>query len=446
MAAGIHNDFLTELARSKQLTVISRTSVLVYRSTEKSVSTIARELNVGTVVEGALQSAGNRVRLSVQLIDGTHDVHRWAEFYDRELTAENLFSIQTELTGLIVDSLQAELLERRAHAPTTDLEAYRLATEGRMQFDLKTQAGFMRAIELFEAALELDPDYALAWVGLADSLALMEDYGYGGFRTPPGKSRTCRRTGIGACTRLGRGSYVARTTPLVVPADTGSARGVRAGHRAPTGVADAHNWHAWSCLIVGRVQSALGSARCAVELNPLSAEAVSNLALALIANGDHVSALNEARRGVDLSPAFTTGEFYAGIALYRLGRFGDAVTVLTPLSRAATGELTVPWSGLGPDVTLALAHAGSGDLEAASAVVDSFNQPANPFATGVIHLGMGEIEKAFAPLGRVEEISAWPSMAIHFLYPGVWRTIRDEARFDDLLRVASRSWNISSPT
>jgi TolB-like protein/class 3 adenylate cyclase len=109
LASGLHSDLLTELSKVPELTVISRTSVLGYRGTDAPIPRIARELDVGTVIEGAVQAVGSRIRMTVQLIDGIHDAHRWAESYDRELTTENLFDIQTELAKHITESLHAEL-------------------------------------------------------------------------------------------------------------------------------------------------------------------------------------------------------------------------------------------------------------------------------------------------------------------------------------------------
>ena len=449
LAAGLHNDLLTELSKVPALTVISRTSAMGYRDTHKPVPRIARELNVGTIIEGSVQSAGNRVRLNVQLIDGRQDIHRWAEHYDRELTTENLFAIQTELTQRIVESLHAELAPQQVAPsvgpPTDNLDAYRLAVEGRMQFDLKTEAGFLRAIELFEEAVDLDPGFGLAWVGLAGSLALMEDYGYGNRQVLLSRADKAVRRAL----ELIPDSAEAHTSlGLLLLTQQDAPGAIREFERAiqlQPAYADAHTWHCWLSLLVGRGDVAQKSAERAVELNPVSAEAVSNLSHSCLAIGELEKALVEARRAGKLSPSYTTPVFYEGIALYELGRFAEARAVLTPLSVPVAGELTVPWAGLGPDVTLALAQVGGGDCDAARGILAGIDAVAFPFAAGLVHAALGEIEQAFEAFRRVNEMSAWPSLAIHHHYRTVWQPVRDDPRFENLLEVAYRSWRMEPP-
>ncbi len=168
---GIHDDLLTQLAKIGELKVISRTSVMEYRDTTKRIPDIASELGVATIVEGAVQRAGNMVRITAQLIDAESDEHLWAESYDRELTAQNLFDIQTEIATSIAGALQATLsaeekaaLERRLTDDQEALEAYQRAgwlSETRLEGDLRA------ALEELEFALERDPGFAAAWARMA---------------------------------------------------------------------------------------------------------------------------------------------------------------------------------------------------------------------------------------------------------------------------------------
>jgi TolB-like protein len=125
---GIHDDLLTQLAKIHDLTVISRTSVMEYRDTRKNLKEIGAELNVGTILEGGIQKVGNRVRINAQLIEVATDKHLWAETFDRELTAENIFDIQSEISRKIVASIAVELTpeeERQlSEVPTQNLLAY----------------------------------------------------------------------------------------------------------------------------------------------------------------------------------------------------------------------------------------------------------------------------------------------------------------------------------
>lgn len=178
---GIHDDLLTIVSRISDLKVISRTSMMQYRDTIKSLPVIAKELGVATILEGGIQRAGNRVRINVQLIDAETDQHIWAEIYDRTLTADNIFTIQSEITDAIAIALKATLSPSEVasiHKPSThSLQAYDLYLLGRQYFHKRSPASLTKAIELFKQAIELDPEYALAYSGLADSYSLIFQYG-----------------------------------------------------------------------------------------------------------------------------------------------------------------------------------------------------------------------------------------------------------------------------
>ena len=176
-ADGIHDDLLTRLANIAALKVISRTSVMEYRDTAKNLREIAEELGVGTVLEGAVQRVGDNVRINAQLIDASTDDHIWANSYDRQLSAVNLFAIQSEISEEIARALRATLTNeeqsRLAKIPTDSLAAYNLYTQGRDNLYKRRLNTLLRAREQFEAAIVLDPDYAEAYSGLADSVLLL---------------------------------------------------------------------------------------------------------------------------------------------------------------------------------------------------------------------------------------------------------------------------------
>ena len=159
-ADGIHDEILTDLARIADLKVISRTSVMQYKSRVKpNLRQIAKELGVAHVVEGSVQRAENRVRVSAQLIDARNDTHVWAQTYDRELT--DIFAVESDIASTIADTLQAKLTgsERQAIAskPTENPEAYQLYLRGRFFWNKRTAPDLRKAIALFEEAVAKDP-------------------------------------------------------------------------------------------------------------------------------------------------------------------------------------------------------------------------------------------------------------------------------------------------
>ncbi|MCH7894988.1 MAG: tetratricopeptide repeat protein, partial [Proteobacteria bacterium] len=176
-ADGIHDDLLTMLANINSLRVISRTSVMEYRDTKKNMREIGEELGVTTILEGSVQKAGNNVRINVQLIDTNEDQHLWAQSYDRELTTNNIFAIQREISAAIASALQTTLTpEEQARldsVPTENLEAYNLYLAGRNNIYSRRLDNLQQARQQFERAIELDPNYAKAYSGLSDSVMLI---------------------------------------------------------------------------------------------------------------------------------------------------------------------------------------------------------------------------------------------------------------------------------
>lgn len=178
---GVHDDLLTHISKIGSIKTISRTSVLQYRNTTKPIPEIARELGVTSVLEGGVQRAGDRVRINVQLVDAGSDDPLWAETYDRELTAANIFAIQSDIAKSIAASLEATLSAEEARridaVPTESLEAYENYLLGNQRMAKRTVRDLAKAAEYFEQAIRADPEYALAWVGLANAYTLRSQYG-----------------------------------------------------------------------------------------------------------------------------------------------------------------------------------------------------------------------------------------------------------------------------
>ena len=179
-AAGIHDDILTNIAKISDVKVISRTSV-ARLDPAMSVGEIGELLRVATVLEGGIQRAGNQLRINVQLIDAVNDHHLWAETFDRELTTQNIFAIQTEIAQAVATALRASLSAREqrnlTRIPTTNLAAYEDYLLGGQQMAARTIPLLEAARDSFSSAVTLDSDFALARVGLANTLLLLNNYG-----------------------------------------------------------------------------------------------------------------------------------------------------------------------------------------------------------------------------------------------------------------------------
>lgn len=162
---GIHDDLLTELSRNAALTVISRTSVMEYRDTTKNLRQIGEELGVAHVLEGAVQRAGRRVRINAQLIDAATDAHLWAETFDRELTPENIFEIQSEIATSIAQALGRALTgdgQAETQAPTSDVEAYDMYLRARASRKDWNESAIRQRLAIYQRVIERDPQFAAA--------------------------------------------------------------------------------------------------------------------------------------------------------------------------------------------------------------------------------------------------------------------------------------------
>ena len=184
LAVGIQDDLLTRLSKIGSLKVISRTSAGRYRGTKLSIPEIGAELGVGKILEGGVQRVGDQIRINVQLIDTLTDKHIWAETYDRRYTANSIFELQTEIVETITEQLQANLTpnetQKIASMPTRNLAAYTVYLKGKNLAGIETIESLNAAIEEFNKAVDMDPEFALAYVGLADAYLTLDVNFFGG--------------------------------------------------------------------------------------------------------------------------------------------------------------------------------------------------------------------------------------------------------------------------
>lgn len=433
LGEGVHSGILTRLSTLDGLSVISRTSVRRYRDSDKRPAEIAAELGVRWVLEGDVQASGGHFRVNVRLIEAPSDRNAWAQSHEGRLTAENFFQVQADIAGEIADQVSLQLTpeERRRlqEKSTASLEAYRLCIEGRMHLDGRSPESMQRALRCFEKALAVDPDYAVAWVGVGDALGLLHAYGYAGEDVLPRagqaieKALECDPRCAEAHAALGRllgQRNVARE----------SLDELQHAIALAPGYAEAHNWLSVGLYVTGDAAGALASASRAVALNPLSAEAVSNLGSCYLFTGRLEQALKETRRARELGGDYASAAFYEAIALYELERYAETAALLE--------ALVVPWVGSGVNTVRALALAAQGNDAAARELLEPIHSAGHGFDEGLVLAALGEREAALdalaaARLGGLDmAVSYWPSVAVHYLFGRIWASLRDDPRYAQL--------------
>ena len=283
--SGLHDDLLTQLSKVHDLKVISRTSVLRYAATIQSMKEIAAELGVATIMEGGVQRAGDRVRINVQLIDSNTDEHLWAETYDRVLTTENVFDIQSEITRQITVALEAALTPaeeaRLAERPTISMPAYEAFLKAKLleeRYQSLGEAVLDEAIEMARLAVELDPDFSEAWSALAH--VLLSRFWYEGrdqedanaARAALERARTLKPDSPDVGLMLGLYHYWVNFEYAAALSELDQVLLVEPGNEKAWAV------RGWALRRSGRWDEALDSMQRAAMLNPNSVENLSEVA------------------------------------------------------------------------------------------------------------------------------------------------------------------------
>lgn len=447
---GIHDDLLTRLSNVGDLQVISRTSVRKYRDTELSVPAIADSLGVRWILEGGVLQSGGQVQVNAQLIDPGTDAHVWADRYQRELTAENLFGIQGEIAAEIAEALQTELTageqERMARAPTEDLDAYRLYVKGRGHLDSRTAEGIRRAIDYFQEALTEDSTFALAWVGLADARGLSPTYGSDSLdASVPSQEEAARRALelapelAEAHASMGFFHYRQQNGPAAL-------RQLRRAVELKPSYAQAHHWLGNLQLLRGQLERGLDHVTRAVGLDPQHRAANRVLVTAYLFNGQEENAFKQAQRIQNMDFGLD-GAIYQTMALHHLGHLEKAQEVAErELSAADTSMQKMTLWGM-----LALSEAADGDTRRARRQLDRIQEtpffPLRPFFRGMLHVALGNTGSALKAFR--EDREWWGNIAnvslLRYLYPGLLGELREDPRYEELIREIDRYWEFNRP-
>jgi TolB-like protein len=354
---GIHDDILTQLARIGSLTVISRTSVEKFRGTSLSMKEIGATLGVKSILEGGVQRAGDRVRINVQLIDVATDDHLWADTYDRELTTANIFAIQSEISTAIAQSLKATLSpeekEQLDNAQTGNMAALEAYFLGRQAMERRTSASLAEAVQHFQRAIALDPQYALAYVGLADTYTLQSNYSGLSRQEQSALAEPLIARALEINDRLGE-AYISRAGKAADDNDDATAEALyRKGVELAPGYVQGRHWYGNFLAGTGRPAEGLVQLEEAARLDPLAPIVRSSIGGAL----ERLGRLEEARRQYEstlrIDPEFAAAYNSLGLLDMLTGHLDDALvrarqaTALDPGNPSLRFLEAIAWQFLG---------------------------------------------------------------------------------------------------
>jgi TolB-like protein/DNA-binding winged helix-turn-helix (wHTH) protein/Flp pilus assembly protein TadD len=432
-ADGMTDELITELAQLRALRVVSRTSVMIYKGTRKSLPEIARELNVDAVVEGSVLRSGDQVRITAQLIQLPADKHLWAESYQGNV--RDTLAVQNRVARAIAEEIRIEVSPRERAALTRameiDPEPYEAYLKGRYFWNKRTPEGLKTAVGYFNEAVAKDPNYAAAYSGLADTYALLGDWQYS-VMTPkeamPLALSAARRAlelddslaeahaSLGFCLEGFNWDFAA--------ADKEFQRAIELN----PGYATAHHWYAWHLSLIGQNREAIAEMKKAQSLDPVSPVVNADLAELLLISHLPDESIEQSRKTIGMNPGFAFAHNQLALAYIQKQMFDEAIVELNEAIKLI-GDNPIFLANL------ARAYAESNRRENAAKLLDNLKRrsvPSSPLVT--------EIAMIYTALGDKDQAMAWLEKGYEERFnPGVlerpcFDRLRFDPRFQNLMR------------
>src|SRR5437870_602199 len=392
---GVQDEILTRLAKIAELKVISRTSTQRFKSAPNDLRQIAQQLGVANILEGSVQKANDQVRVNVQLINALTDAHLWADTYDRKLT--DIFAVETEIAKTVADVLQAKLTGSEQHViaarPTANTEAHQLYLKGRFFWNKRTGSDLKKSIDYFEQAIAADPNYALAYAGVADGYVWLPGYTAGTPRDCYPKATAAAKKALELDDNLAE----AHTTLAIAIwlYDFDFAQANREFQRAielnPNYAIGRQQYGNITLSALGRFDDAIAEGKRAVELDPLSLVINSDLAVGYHYARRYDEAIAQFRKTLEMDPGYYFAYVNLGQALEMKGARDSAIAEYQK-ARALNDDPSV--LGL-----LARIYAASGNKTESLKILEQLKDLSKQryvaaYSFGLVYLGLGENEEA----------------------------------------------------
>ena len=418
-ADGMTESLITSLAKIGALRVTSRTSAMRYKKTDKSLPQIARELNVEAVVEGTVQRAGERVRISAQLVHAPTDTHLWAESYDRDI--RDVLALELEVAQAIAREIRVKLTPvdqaRFAEPRAVDPEAYEAYLKGRYHWRRRSRDGFKNAVQYFQQAITTDPTDPAAYAGLADVLSVMGLWGLVGPEEGCGKAKGLAQHALELDDSLAEAHCSLAWAKAhfdfdFMAAEQGFERSIELNPRSST----AHHWFGMSLGMMGRYEEAYAELKRALRLDPDWSNMHFGLAFVYWSGRRYDQAIERCKKALELDPDSVQALVWLGVSCVANSMYEPAIAALrkavqlsqrTPVAVACLGE----------------AYAAAGCREEAETILQELvNKP---------HVTAYFVARVSAALGDNEEALRWLETA--YRERAEWcPLLKVDARFNDL--------------
>ena len=435
-ADGLTEEVISELSRNIGLRVIARTSVMRYRDAPKSVKDIGRELQVGVVLEGSVRKAGNRIRITAQLIDSASEEHLWSERFDRDFT--DIFEIQSEIAKNVAAALGVRLagVQVRGRPPTRNLDAYSQYLKGRSLWNQRSTESVYRALGEFEQAASKDPSFAQAYSGIADCYSILTDRSEMAWSEARPKAMAAALKAVELSPELAE-PHASLGLIFHTGAQWESAeREFRRAIELAPGYASAHQWYFLLLVATGRLEEAGTELTRATEADPLAPIIIANAAQFAAFHGRDLDAVKLWDQAIELAPGLRDWFLFSKTAFYaRRGRREEAEASLRDLAsllekNGTPSELDRIWMLATLQAMLGRPEQAHTALELLPPLLDQGR--VTPLEIASVYAGLGDIDHCYEWLYHSIEalyVNIY-NVRLHPLYDGV----RADHRFAELLR------------